>query len=170
MNTPTAGYYLPPDTTEAYDAWGANCGPAALAALTRRPVMGLREHCQPWKGYLSFAGMLKALRSVGVGHLVVRRDFKTINETGTVERYPGRLSLIQWGGPWLRAGVHPGAALCRTHWVAVQHNPRAVYDVNSGDWQDFDEWVHVARAIMRETPRSDGTWQIRGSILVEGVS
>lgn len=169
MQATQTSFYVPPDTIEAYDVWGANCGPAALAALTRRTVMSLREHCQPWKGYLSLASMLGALWSVKVAHHVHRRDFKLTGKAHDPTRFGGRLSLIQWGGPWLREGIHPSAALCRTHWVAVRHRPLCVYDVNADDWQDPEDWEYVARTIMAEVPRCDGTWTVRGSILVDAA-
>lgn len=166
MSTTTLPFYLPPDVDEQHAAWGANCGPAALAALLRVPVAHVREACQPFPGYVSFAHMLRALGRLGVEHGVIRRDFKGVNTILDPAKWWGRLVLIQWGGAWLNPGVRPGAALCRTHWVAVTEESRSVYDVNAGDWLDGGEWRLLAKLIMREVPRCDGTWSVRGSIVV----
>jgi hypothetical protein len=161
-----APYHLPTDVDEQFEAWGANCGPAALAALLGVNVARVRDACQPFPGYTNFASMLRAIQRLGVEAAVLRKDFKLHNLPLDSRRWHGRMSLIQWGGSWMKPGVHPGAALARTHWVAVRHEGEVVYDVNADYWLSIPQWEQFAKVIMAEVPRCDGTWSIRGSIIV----
>jgi hypothetical protein len=165
--------YVPPDVQAAYEAFGANCGPAALAAMLGRPVMDLRRAIEPFRGFMSFADMIRSLKSLGVEHVTMRKDFKLIGAlVADAHKWDGRLTIIQWGGKWLQPGVHPGAALSRTHWIAVRHSPELAYDVNAGEyggWLTFGQWGELAKAIMAEVPKCDGQWSARSTILVRGI-
>lgn len=166
-----ANLYSPPDAIEANEAWGATCGPAAFAAVVGRPVMDCKSLFRPGPTYTNFATMLRALVAADVAHVVTRRDFKpTGNQMPRKgECWYGRLELIQFNGSWMNPGVHPGAALTRTHWIAACHQPVAVYDVNA-DWQDREEWERTtAREIAADIKGCDGTWQVRGCIWVQAV-
>jgi hypothetical protein len=166
--------YIPPDAEEAYNAWGATCGPAALAAILARPVMSLREAMQPYKGYTPIADMRRALDRLGVSYRVLRKDF--VVQGGSINprcpSFVGRLSIIQFHGSWMNAGVHPGAALTRTHWVAVNHDEESIYDVNAGPtgdggWMSFADWDHIIVPMIGDTKRGwDGKWSVRSTILV----
>lgn len=161
--------YVPTDAAEAYDAWGATCGPNALAAALGRPVMSLREAMHPYKGYTAFAGMTRALDRLGEPYAVLRKDFRRLDVDASA--WSRRLTIVQWHGSWMTPGVHPGAALSRTHWVAVDHATRLVYDVNAGPtgdggWFGMEDWKRLAATIMVEVRGCNGDWSARSTILV----
>jgi hypothetical protein len=65
-------HQLPPilsDTFEAGDAWGANCGPMALAAVLGLPTVGaVREFVRPFHGFMNPTHMRTALDRAGARH------------------------------------------------------------------------------------------------------
>jgi hypothetical protein len=170
----TTTLYVPPDADEAYRAWKSTCGPAACAAILGRPIMSLREAFSPYKGYTPFASMKRALERLDIEHATLRKCFKL---RGVYLRWDwtGHLSIIQWHGSWMNLGVHPGAALTRTHWVAFDNASKLVYDVNAGPtgdggWVTLDEWQDIAKRIMAEVRGCDGTYSTRSTILVKRPS
>lgn len=161
----------PTDTLEAFETWEATCGPAALAAILGRSVMSLREKVKPYRGFMSIADMLRSLRSLKVEHTLMRKDFNQLIPQVQRGDYIGRLSIIQWGGSWLTPGVHPGASLCRTHWIAYRHSPPVIYDVNADGWISTTAWETVmAPEIMRHVRGCDGTWRTRSTILIKDAA
>lgn len=138
----------------AADAWGFNCGPAALCAVLGkspddvRPLLGDFEA----KGYTNPTLMYAALKLAGV---TARTTYR-----GDVPRaFPDvthGLVRVQWGGSWTNPGVPMGARYRRTHWVAMRTGRevlgafavpkrlgREVFDVNAmcvGGWLEFAEW------------------------------
>lgn len=115
-----------PDTIEAGDAWGANCGPMALAAVLGLPtVEAARPLVQPFRGFMSPTDMRKAVSAAG--RLV---SLGTIGECDPDPWPTFGLARIQWIGPWCSAGVDPRAAYRYTHWIAV----RRPTDIRSMDW------------------------------------
>jgi hypothetical protein len=154
--------FTPPDTDAAFEQWGANCGPCALAALLSFSLDRLRHHLPGFENrrYMNPTHMLAALSS-----LRVRVD-------RTTEMFPDRyecgLVFIQWGGPWLKPGVPVGAAYRNTHWIAVAAG--AVYDVNVGHWVSRSDWIDptegVGAELAKHVPRCDGTWKVRKSLII----
>jgi hypothetical protein len=159
--------FSPPDVEQASDEWGANCGPAALAAITGRTLAQVRPVVEAsdfeQRGYMNPTHVKTALSALGLRFTVhgswVRRG----------------LLFVQWGGPWLKPGVPIGAAYRNTHWIAV--DGAWVYDVNAshtahGGWIMRSAWdrpdVGLAAWIMQHTPRCDGTWTVRTGLFIEG--
>lgn len=168
--------YRPLDVLEAQQAWGANCGPAALAAALERPVMSLFEAvsdppppdelpgiaARRFRGLIGILQMRAVLASLGVPI--------TWSWTGpsvaTLERAEPKgplLLCVQWGGPWSDT---PGAAVHR-HWVTMRLIPSPwIYDVNAGSgpapggWRPLVSWHTwvVPRLIPQH---GDGTWRIQ---------
>jgi len=104
------------DIDEAGEAWGANCGPTALAAaLELRHVERVRPYLGEFKGFMAPRDMLAALGEAGVSVTVE----KIIRRRTPWPRYG--LVRVQWEGPWCDEGVDPRAAYRYTHWIAARH-------------------------------------------------
>jgi hypothetical protein len=144
--------YTPPDVAEAYDAYRANCGPAALAAVLRRPVMSVREFFPqfPARAWTNPTQMRAAADAAGVmwkAHVLPLRRLPS---------YRG-LVLLQIDGPWCDPGVPVGAAYRHTHWVGLDGG--MVYDANAGEWLPPRRWAdEIMSDIVSRTPRATGWW------------
>ena len=167
MSTPAkggvmdSGLYVPRDVDEAGAAWGANCGPAALAALLGREVAGVRELVQPFKGYMTPTAMQAALDRAGAAWVKAKVAPGWRGNSG------GRaLVFIQFEGPWTRPGVPARAAYQHTHWIASA-GP-LVYDVNfvPDRWDTWAAWERtVFRLLRAHDPRITG-WSVRTVLVV----
>jgi len=162
-------FFAPFDVAEANQRWGANCGPAALAATMRRNVTGVK-HLFPnfaARGYVNPTAMGEALR-------LARMEF---TRTGRYTWPEYGLAFIQIDGPWCGEGVPAAAAYRHTHWVGVQimgltieaegkrielDRGRRVYDVNADRWMHEKEWREKTMVeVCQNTPRATGGWWIR---------
>ncbi len=156
------------DAERASDAWGANCGPAALAAALDvtlddvRSLFGLEFEA---KGYTNPSLMWAAL---GRSHRRWRKS--------PIKHWPSYgLARIQWEGPWTEPGMNPRWAYRHTHWVAVRRTADMaveVFDVNAlsvGGWIPLDTWRTrlVPWLLRRAVPRASGGWHITHSIEIE---
>lgn len=165
MNAKTQSISIPflafglEEANAAYAKWGANCGPTALAAALGLTLDAVRPHLGDFeaKGYLNTPMMRRALASLGA----TVRDMEKRPPRGGMCALPRRgLVRIQWSGPWLQPGVHPGAAASRTHWVAaIEHDGVAwIFDVNGG-WLAATVWEDlIVPAITETIKRADGGW------------
>lgn len=142
------------DAQAAYDAWGANCGPGALAAALDKTLGEVRPHLLGFdaKRYTNPTMMLNALRQLGV-------------RWKDVPRWPTNgLVRVQWGGPWLRPGVPIAARYRHTHWIATRltGDELRAFDINGAcvGWMPFEEWSGrlVPWLLGQVAPRNDGTW------------
>lgn len=167
MPAPADQLFAPPDADAAHEEWGANCGPAALAAVLGLTLAQIRPHLGDFeqRRYMNPTHLRAALDSVGVRYVV---------DSGASPRRPKKgLLFIQWGGPWLKPGVPVGVAYRHTHSIAV--NGDLVYDVNAEEgWISRREWEHptlgLAAWLMEHNKRCDGTWRVRTSIaLIEAT-
>lgn len=161
----------PPDLDAAHDAWGANCGPAALAAALSLSLEDVREAVSfggEFKGYMGALDMKAALEKLGaLSEKYSASEGENLRaglgpESRTIAMQPRmKLLLLQWDGPWRTV---PRAAATYRHWIAYIHGflgdrgPGWVYDVNSG-WIDYVTWdfAVVPRQI---PPRGTGQWSI----------
>lgn len=132
----------PPDVDQAYSAWGANCGPAALAALLGcevakvRPLLG-----DDWPGYTNPTHLRKALAAAG--WQVSKRTFADHREV--IETGSAGLAHVQFSGPWEAGGAR--AAYRHTHWISyrVTGDGLMVFDINAVElpgngWLPVAEW------------------------------
>lgn len=135
------------DAHDAADAWGFNCGPAALCAVCNLTPDQVRPHLGDFesKRYSNPTLMANALRSLRVPF---QRVFETaVKPDGGDPVYPYiGLVRVQWGGPWTNPGVPIRVRYRKTHWIAVAHlgRNRVVFDVNaieSGGWISWNDWV-----------------------------
>jgi len=157
----------------AYEEWGMNCGPAALAAIygLRPEQVRLAIPDFEVKRYTSPSMMYAALRALG-------KDFRTIY-TG-IEKNPGRerwpeygLARIQFEGPWCNPGVPMAARYRYTHWVGAEAAPHGIgiFDVNclnnGSGWVSKEDWSDEIMPYLTENiKRATGAWHITHSIEV----
>lgn len=141
------------DACAAADAWGANCGPGALAATIGTPL----EHVRPLipdfkaKRYTSPQMMRAAVGNAGWRIVAAieshTRDTRAFPQHGLVR--------IQWEGPWYgRFAYH------HTHWIAsrIWGDAMWIFDINAG-WALAPDWVErVAPMIIANVRRATGGW------------
>jgi hypothetical protein len=145
--------YSPTDVDAAYDDWGANCGPATLAAILGCEVEAVRRFMDSgWerRRYTNLMHMHAALRNAGVQH------------RSTADKLPRRgLAFIQFCGPWTEPGKPIASAYRHTHWIGIDGT--MVYDVNAGDsWVEFELWKKDMPILIREgVPHATGEWFVR---------
>ena len=108
--------YSAGEAEAAYDDWGANCGPTAIAAICGltldelRPRLGAFES----KRYTNPTLMWAVLGRIGAEYRLVRPP----------DRWPiFGLVRVQWEGPWTAPGVPMRARYRYTHWVGAQVTP-----------------------------------------------
>ena len=108
----------------------AMCGHGAIAAALEMEV------CRVMK-YFSVGGWV----NVPIMQMALRNAGKTI---GTVSRWDRRsgqqpaVTIIQFLGPWMNAGV-PIAARCQhRHWVASRGD--LIWDCNADGWLPRSKW------------------------------
>lgn len=144
------------ESSKAYDEWGANCGPNALAFALQcslgevRPLIpGFEE-----KRYTSPSMMAAALRSRG-------QRYKDVRPQNPQTMFHASVALvrIQWEGPWTQPGANPRWAYRQTHWVTTWtcEAPR-VFDVNGGIMSLTDWKAEVVPVLVAHTPRATGGW------------
>lgn len=152
----------------AFEAWGANCGPGAIAAIAGLTLDELRPFLGDFetKRYTNPTLMFETLDRLGLRWRRVRAPLD----------WPDfGLARIQWHGPWTAPGVPAKAAYRQTHWVgAARRQGRiGVFDVNAlgngSGWASLDDWrAMIVPWILREcVPRANGEWSITHAIEVE---
>lgn len=156
-----APLYVPTDINEAHDAWRANCGPCAVAALLGREVNAVRELFEPWPGYTNPTLIKAALKRAGKTCVPTLADALRTNGLG----------MIQWEGPWEAGGAR--AAYRHTHWVGlawrfvepVRTGPVLfVYDAAigaRGGWLPLDFFSRrIIPLYLEDQPKATG-WRFR---------
>jgi hypothetical protein len=154
------------EARKAYEEWGANCGPNALAAMLDLKLDDVRSHIPQFdeRRYTSPTMMKAALASLGVTFRdapVTWRVGKTSGNAG--DDFPTYgLARIQWHGPWMNEGVPIAARYRQTHWVGsmLQRDALYIFDYNGG-WLTFDSWVtEVVPSLIAGIKRADGCWSV----------
>ena len=148
----TRTLYNPTDIEDAYDAWKANCGPAALAAVLGFEVMDLRDEFPryPARPWTNPTHMREALDRLEVRH---RPANKTVR--GGWPMYG--LAFVQVDGPWCDSETTVLAAYRHTHWVGV--SDKTVFDINRGVWMPGGLWkTEVMPEIVAATQDATGFW------------
>lgn len=167
---------------EANDAWGFNCGPGALCAITGlspeqlRPFLGDFEA----KRYTNPTLMRESLNRLGIRYRWHVIQNQSASQNRELAMPPFGLARLQWGGPWCNPGVPMQARYRQTHWIATaiakdadQCESRGVFDVNNNTddhevgWTDFESWRRVVvPELTRGYKRADGTWWVTHSVEV----
>lgn len=175
--------YVPPDAEEAHKAFGANCGPTALAALLGRPVMAVRP-AFPWfpqTPWCSPNQLVEAVHAAMPGALV-HRVYPRVHapEDSFAACLPSAfqshgLATIQIDGPWCQLS-DVRVAYRYTHTVASRMlgGELWIYDINAGPserpgaWAPFVWWAeHVMAALVRDEKRATG-WLVKVAFEVRG--
>lgn len=150
------------DADRAYDEWGANCGPGAIAAICGLTLDELRPHMGDFerKHYTNPTLMWAVLDSL-------KADWVQVKPPG---RWPEHgLCRVQWHGPWTAPGVPPRVAYRHTHWVGAatrSDGQVGVFDINAigngSGWSSLRDWERiVVPYILKEcVPRASGTWHL----------
>jgi hypothetical protein len=152
----------------AYDDWGANCGPGALAAIMDMTLDAVRPHLIGFdqKRYTNPTMMFDALRSL--------KAVFEVTKPGRIWPDNG-LARVQWDGPWTEPSVPARVAYRHTHWVATHWNGTnyGIFDINAtangSGWCSMADWCGtIAPWIMKElVPKSTGRWHLTHSIEIE---
>lgn len=142
------------DAQNAYEKYGANCGPGALAAVAQVPlkdaVMAIPDFVK--KGHTKETMMRSALRVLQVN--CVEKEQGPWPSHGLVR--------VLWHGPWWDDGLI--ARFMRSHWVGttVLDGKRWTFDINAmsvGGWLLHDEWVHDCAPYVASFEKDAyGTW------------
>lgn len=153
------------DWIEADKVYRPNCGPTALAVMTRTPLMKACAAIPQFKQrhYTNPSMMSMALRNLGVA-FHERDDAEC--EGSTLTEYG--LVRIQWEGPWTAQGTNPKWAYRETHWIGAakffwpdpEISVEFVFDVNCG-WQMRTDWelLHVPKIIKEVVSKgATGNW------------
>lgn len=149
------------DADRAYETWGCNCGPSAIAAIMGltldevRPLMGDFEA----KRYTNPTLMWATLGRIG-------RPWRKLRSPLDWPAYG--LVRIQWHGPWMGEGVPMAARYRHTHWVGAgrRSGEIGVWDVNAmgngSGWCRLEHWAGklVPYILEHAVPRSDGKWSM----------
>jgi len=151
---------------DAHAAWGANCGPGAIAGVLGLTLDAVRPHMGDFeeKGYTNPTLMWSALRSLGVSFDVSRKP--EFPEYG--------LARIQWEGPWTATGVPARVAYRHTHWVGAARNLAGgtmIFDINAmsvGGWVGLGTWSDrlVPWLLGICEPKANGKWHVTHSVAV----
>jgi hypothetical protein len=164
------------DLERANATWGANCGPAALAAIAGMTLDEVRPHLGPtWPRYTNPTAMRFALASVGA----TTRELGPQPHAGSALRpWPSYgLCRIQWEGPWTQLGVPARARYRQTHWIGAQRGTPptniGIFDVNSvhdapgSGWVSLADWTSkIVPWLLESYPRASGGWHITHAIEV----
>lgn len=150
----------------AWQEWGVNCGPGALAAIMGMTLEEVRPHMGDFetKRYTNPSLMNAALRSIG-------RPWRKIGEA-----WPDYgLARIQWEGPWTQPGVPFKARYRFTHWVGVAPSEKGVgvFDINAlnngSGWCSLDQWSKILAPVIarHHDKRATGDWHVTHAIEVD---
>ncbi|MBZ0161750.1 MAG: hypothetical protein K8H74_03465 [Notoacmeibacter sp.] len=156
------------DADRAYEEWGANCGPGAVAAICGLTLDELRPHMGDFesKHYTNPTLMWSVLRSIGARW--------SMRRSGGWPDYG--LCRVQWEGPWTKPGVPPRAAYRFTHWIGAarrRDGAIGIFDINAigngTGWASLADWerILVPHILENCVPRADGGWHLTHVVEIE---
>ena len=147
------------DAEAAFQAWDANCGPVAVAAICGLTLDELRPHLDDFetRRYTNPTLMRRILDRLGVAWEKRRKPLD----------WPSYgLCRIQWLGPWTAPGRPVQGAYRHTHWVGAmrRRGQVGVFDVNclnnGSGWVSAADWKALVVPFILEhaEPRATGGW------------
>jgi hypothetical protein len=147
MAIPNSLYY-PQDIDEAWEAYGASCGPCSLAAIASYRVMEVQPYLADYaaRGYMNPTHMQDALSAL-----------PGIHRWWNVKGLPAYgLAFIQWGGHEQR----PVKVQYRyTHWIACHGD--MIFEVNAPSLVTWTEWQRIMPRLIQQEGKGNGTFSIR---------
>lgn len=163
------------DADRAYDQWGANCGPGALAAIMDLTLDEIRPHMGDFeaKGYTNPTLMIDCLKRAGA-KFAVRREWPGHRGVWDFPFYG--LCRVQWEGPWTEPGVPIRVRYRHTHWIGATQAKWCVnigiFDINcinnGAGWVTFQDWQKIVVPLLTGAiPRANGKWHLTHFIEVE---
>lgn len=171
-------FFTADQADRAFDEWGCNCGPSALAAVCglqlddARRVLPRFEEKRYTNPSMMFAG-LRALRQER--HIADFAVSMLSARQRNIEWPHFGLARVQWEGPWTSPGVPMAARYRRTHWIGVQRHSStdefAVFDVNAmsvGGVVTRESWTEtlVPHILEHCVPKASGEWHLTHAIEV----
>lgn len=190
LRDPQLKLRAPPDLEDAHAAWGANCGPATLAAALAltledvKPLVCNYKRTAHGPDELAYRGLMNATDMRDALQRSARDFWVLVKETREIERTmmgPAghvvcmnphtMIFLLAWDGPWRTV---PRAAATYRHWIAYVHGylgtmgPGFVYDVNVG-WVPYDFWDETIRPQLIPK-RGTGDWSISWAASLPGAT
>lgn len=133
------------DADDAFEAWGCNHGPAALAACLCLTLDEVRPFLSDFeeKKYMSPTMMAESLRRIGAPREVLAEKRFGVGEAPKCFPRHG-LVRVQFDGPWMARDQHARWSYEHTHWIHTRAFQRRwwVYDVN-GAWRQFGDWESI---------------------------
>lgn len=144
------------DARKAFDDWGCNCGPTALATMTGLSLDDVHPHIPDFDDlhYTNPTMMKAALAGIGVQWGDRKSDGSPIDQLPHLLTRYG-LCRIQWEGPW-----YGRFAYRKTHWIgAMEYRGMPyVFDCNSG-WVSQGIWEKdVVPTLTEMYKRATGAW------------
>ena len=152
------------DAALAFDAWGCNCGPTALAAIAGFTLDEVRPHIPDFesKHYTNPTMMNAGLRALGVRFCKIGRRWPAFG-----------LIRVQWEGPWTEPGVPIAARYRYTHWIGgcETGGSYGIFDVNAlangSGWVSRENWVALMVPFLCNLyPRATGKWHVTHGLQV----
>lgn len=168
------------DARRAFEEWGCNCGPTALAFALQTTLDKVRPLFPDFESrrYVSPTMMKWALETAGISFQAVRKCSRSsgsatdqrptapwlssdlICDIGPATR--GRFSLvrIQFTGPWTAPGSNPRWAYRHTHWITSWSERRVelVFDCNGGV-RSLNSWeTEIVPLLTSNIQRADDGW------------
>lgn len=167
--TVTRPRFTEADAQRAYEEWGANCGPGAIAAVLGMTLDQLRPHMSDFerKHYTNPLLMWEVLNRLGAKWRIVKPPRSWPNYG---------LARVQWEGPWTAPGVPPRVAYRHTHWVGAQYSAQrqdtGIFDINamnSGGWVSVSDWAGTIVPWILEQcePKASGRWHLTHVVEIE---
>lgn len=159
--------FSPEDADRAFDEWGANCGPGAIAAICGLSLDELRPFMADFekKGYTNPTLMWTVLKALRVEYSLERMDPLWFPTYG--------LARVQWEGPWTAPGVPIPVRYRHTHWVgSALGSEWGIFDLNcisnGSGWVSLSDWREiVVPAILKECePGASGEWHLTHAVLI----